>query len=197
MKRHSIILILFLCSLNLFAQEKEFKYDYTQGYNFIKKAEQSLKKGKLEKAEEYLANAKASNYGFCGNAWASAYSSINMVEVQVLNARKKYDKALALLDSTNGCSFGADCSKRDSLKVETLFLKFGKEKVKAAFRKFNAVNNSGDADFEPDYWAYIEDLNYTFHFEIYRIYLNGKRVEIVGNNFYDVVKDRTFYKLIE
>ena len=201
MKLYSTFLIVFLFSTSIFGQTV-YKYNYKQGYNFIKKAQKKLQNGNLSKAKKCIANAKNSNYGFCENAWIESYGRINIIEVQILNIQKKYDSALVVLDSLNGCAFGADCSARDSLKVITLFLKFGKEKVIDSFKKVNTVNNSGDPEFEFDsnYWVFLDELNYKFWFKTdYPVYIDGKKVESIktGNDFFDLAKDQAFYKLIK
>src|SRR5689334_16520355 len=112
MKSIPIFVLLFFFCLELFGQT-EYRYDYKKGYEFILKAEKNFKKGNFVKAEEFISKAKNSDYGFCGNAWASAYSRIAMTEVEIFNAQKKYDVALTILDSLQGCGFGADCETRD------------------------------------------------------------------------------------
>ena len=198
MKIYATFLLLLAC-LNVSGQTV-YKYDYQQGYKFIDKAEKNLRQGNLVKAEDFIAKAKISNYGFCGNAWASAHSMIAMIEVELFNTKKEYDKALVVLDSLQGCSFGGDCDARDSLKIVTLFSKFGKEKVKQSFKKVNAVNRSEYADFDQSYWVFLDDLNYKFLFKgPYPVYQDGKEIEPQksGNDFYDVAKNQSFYKLLE
>ena len=175
MKTYIAFIFLLLFSINAFGQTVH-KYSYKQGYGFINKAEKNLKLRNLTKVEALLAKAKNSNYGFCGNAWVSAHSRIAIIEVELLNIQKQYDKALVILDSVNGCSFGASCSARDSLKIITLFLKFGEEKVKQSFKKINVINNPDYSDFDPTYWILLDDLNYKFLFlGPYPIYKNGKK----------------------
>lgn len=199
MKTYTTFVLLLFSYMSLLGQTV-YKYDYNQGYKFIGGAEKNLKQGNLAKAEDYIAKAKISDYGFCGNAWASAHSMIAIVEVKLLNTKKQYDKALSVLDSVQGCSFGADCNTRDSLKIVTLFLKFGKEKVKQTFKKINVINHPEYPNFDQSYWVLLEDLNYKFWFNgPYPIYINGKKneQEKSGNDFYDIAKNLSFYKLLE
>lgn len=193
--------IALLFSLNIFAQTY-YQYDYKQGYSFIRKAEKSLHAGDLSKAQKLIIKAKASNYGFCGNAWIESHSKINIIEVQILNSQKNYNKALLVLDSIKDCDFGADCNARDSLKVITLFQKFGKEKVKECFRKITVINNAGNPEFEFDskYWVFLEELNYKFWFRRdYPNYIDENNIESVKaeRDFAMLVKNQAFFKLLQ
>jgi len=199
MKSYSTIILILLCSLNLFGQTK-YIYNYKQGYKFIRQAETNLNKDNLTKAERLIAKAKISSYGFCGNAWASAHSTIALIETQIFQKKKMYDEALSVLDSIDGCNFGGDCSARDSLKILTLYLKFGKEKVKQAFQNVNTVMTTEDTEFDHEYWVFLDDLKYRFWFRgPYPKYENGKKVEQEksGNDFYDIAKDQSFFRLLE
>ena len=193
-----IILIIISFSNKTFGQKK---YSYKQGYKFIEKAEKNLKNENLNKAEEFLRKAKLSNYGFCGNAWASAFGEINLIQTQIHNKRKDYDKALALLDSIDGCSFGANCEARDSLKVVTLISKFGKEKVKESFSSVIKIEKL-EKDYETIYSVYLKELNYTLVFgnvEYYIVNTNGKKIEKekLENELLDRIRNHKYFKLLE
>lgn len=196
--KYFIIFCYLLFPIKYFGQSK---YDYNQGYKFIKKAEKNLILGKLEKAEMFLEKAKLSNFGFCGNAWASAYGEINLIQTKIFNERKEYDKALNQLDSIRGCGVGANCVERDSLKIVTLILKFGKEKVKESFAKVINVEKI-EKEYDNFYSAYIKDLNYTFIFytsDYFWIRKDNKidNKEKHENDFLSKIKNFNYYKLLE
>ena len=198
MKKLILILIILFLPIKFFGQ---LKYDYKQGYKFIKKAEKNLNQGNLIKAEEFLKKAKLSNYGFCGNAWASAEGQINLIQTQVYNKRKEFDKALNLLDSIGGCGLGANCEERDSLKVVTLILKFGKEKVKESFKNVTKLEKT-EKDYDIFYSAYLKELEYKFVFnnvEYFIIGVDGKKIESekTENEFLNKIKNHNYYLLIE
>lgn len=193
-----IILITFSFPIKNFGQ---LKYNYKQGYKFIEKAGKNLNNGNLNKVEEFLGKAKLSNFGFCGNAWASAFGEINLIQTQIHNKRKDYDKALTLLDSINGCSIGANCEARDSLKISTLILKFGKVKVKESFNNVTKIDKI-EKDYDTFYSIYLTELNYTFTFnnrEYYIIGPNGKKIEQekLENEFLNKIRNHNYYKLLE
>lgn len=199
MKTYLLFIVLLLAHINVSGQTV-YKYDYKQGYKFIVKAKKNLHQGNLIKAEDFIAKAKLSNYGFCGNSWASANSKIAIIEVELLDTKKEYDKALAVLDSTQGCGFGADCKSRDSLKIVTLFLKFGKEKVKQSFKKVNIINRAEYPNFDQIYWVFLNDLNYKFSFTgPIPLSKEGKEIwsEKSGRDFYAIAKNQSFYTLLE
>jgi len=193
-----IILIILSFSTKTFGQKK---YSYKQGYKFIEKAEKNLKKENLNKVEEFLRKAKLSDYGFCGNAWASAFGEINLIQTQIHNKRKDYDKALILLDSIDGCSFGANCEARDSLKVVTLILKFGKEKVKESFSNVTKIEKL-EKEFETIYSVYLKELNYTLIFGgvgYYNVGTNGGEIEQekLEHELLDRIRNHHYFKLLE
>lgn len=156
--------MLFFLPIKNFGQSK---YNYKQGYKFIIKANKNLNKGNLNRTDKFLKKARQSNYGFCGNAWAGAFGLINIIQAQVFNERKEFDKSLIILDSIYGCSFGANCDARDSLKVLTLILKFGKTKVKESFEQVNEIRitNADSLNFYNRYSIYFPELDYIFYLE--------------------------------
>ncbi|WP_178985106.1 hypothetical protein [Winogradskyella helgolandensis] len=196
------LVIFFLFFISFFGWSQTEKYDYKDGYNFISKAEKSFKKNKLKKAEEYLVKARNSNYGFCGNSWAGAYSSIELLEAQIANKKKNYDLSLKILDSINGCSYGGYCNRRDVLKIETLFLKHGKNEVINAFKNVTEVNENHDDTNNP-YSVFLKEFNYNFNFggSYSTIYVNNNgepiEQEQTSNKFIIVARKYKFYKLIE
>lgn len=198
MKRIVTIFLICLLPISILGQSK---YNYKQGYRFIRKAENKLKNGNLIKATVFIKKAQLSNYGFCGNAWASAFSRINLIQAQIYNQQKDYNKALQTLDSINECSFGADCKARDSLKIVTLILKFGKQKVKESFNKITTLEKE-EKNFETFYFVNLIELNYIFKFNYAFYYEDISNNEIPKqekseNLFLDAFKRHNYYKLIE
>ena len=194
----SILLLIFSC-LSITGQTA-YQYNYKEGSRFIIKAEKHLNRGNLAKAEDFISKAKKSDFGFCGNAWMSAYSQITIIEVRLLNTMKEYDKALTLLDSLNGCVFDADCSARDSLKIITLILKYGKEKVQQSFKSVSVVHIPDYPFFGQSFWVELEDFNYVFLFYVpYSVYISERdsEAEEMDIKFYDIAKNLSFYKLLQ
>lgn len=177
-------------------------YDYKDGYSFIANAEKAVQKNDLALAESYLEKASNSDYGFCGNSWVEARAKIDLVKVQILHKKKKYDEALLLLESSNGCLFRADCNKRDSLKVETLFLKHGKDKVVKLFKSLTTVDKQVNNGLE-SYSVYIKELEYTLTFgeSFPRTTYNENGEPTLhtpnDNSFASIAKTCSFYALIE
>lgn len=198
MKMKYFILILLFIPLLACSQD----YNYKDGYRFIKKAEKALKNDKIKKAENLLKKASNSNYGFCGNAWASAEGSIDLLKAQIANKKKNYDKALMILDSIGGCSLGADCNKRDSLKIETLFLKYGKNKVVDSFGLLEKVEKN-ENEYNDTYTVNLTELNYKFTFgggfTVTYVDENGEAIKqkTTDNEFVKIARNYPFYKLIE
>jgi len=107
---------------------------YEQGYKYIRKAERIIdRNGNLDRALKYLDKAKGCDYGFCGNAWASAFWDIRFLAARVYQEQGKYRQALGELDSILGCTFGANCHASDSLKIAILAGMYGKSRLLAVF----------------------------------------------------------------
>lgn len=196
------ILILYLIIPTFIFSQKSYKYSYNEGYLFLKKAQKQINKNNIKNARILLKKAKDTNYGFCGNAWASANSEIKLIEAQILNINKNYDESLKILESIDGCSYGGNCIKRDSLKVKTLILKFGKDKVKNAFKNVNMISKIENEDDDEIYSAFIKDLNYKFNFirlDILVLDKNGKSLvkNNTDNEFLDIIQNQIFYTLLE
>ncbi|WP_289659846.1 hypothetical protein [Flavobacterium panacagri] len=195
MKKFILIVILLISSKD-FAQSR---YNYKQGSKFIEKAQTEIQKGNLSEAQMNLEKAGKSNYGFCGNAWASAESKINLLKAEIFNRKNEFDKSLSVLDSMAGCGFGADCEARDSLKIVTLSLKFGSEKVKKSFKNVMAVKVK-PPNIESSYSIYIADLNYTFVFQSWvgsGYSENENSEENDGHKFIKLIEKHKYYKLLE
>ncbi|MBB4807790.1 hypothetical protein HNP38_003106 [Chryseobacterium defluvii] len=201
MKTNHKLFIFLIFPVFIFGQKK-YKYSYKEGYGFLAEAQKMIKEDKIKSAKILINKAKRTNYGFCGNAWIDANSQITLLEVQVLNKENNYDQSLNILDSLDECSYGADCDTRDYLKIETLILKFGKEKVKNAFKNVNKVSIINDYDYGESYSAFIKDLNYNFNFTARQIIFvdeNGKKVpkNVTDNEFLNIAQNQPFYSLLK
>lgn len=203
MKHRNVLFLCFIFPIFIFSQ-KNYRYSYNKGYVFLKKAQKQINKNNIKKAKHLTSKAKDTNYGFCGNAWAHAQSEIKLIEVQILNADKNYNQSLKVLDSINRCSYGANCIKRDSLKVKTLILKFGKDKVKTAFKHVNQISKFENENEDEDEYcsAFIKDLNYTFNFirlDVSFLDKNGKAIKKndTNNEFLNIAQNQMFYSLLE
>ncbi len=171
-------------------------YDYRDGYSFIKNAEKAVKQNDLALAESYLEKASKSDYGFCGNSWVEARTKIDLLKVQILHKKGKYKEVLQLLDTMTGC-------KSNTLKIETLFLMHGKDKVVQAFQATPEVKKHVNEYGLISYSIYIEELAYTFTFnESFPDYKLDENDEVIipkidYNNFVSIAKACDFYALIE
>ncbi|WP_298417301.1 hypothetical protein [uncultured Kordia sp.] len=200
MFKYKYLLLTVFC-LALFSCGK--KFDATDGRAFIKNAQEAIQQNDLALAESYLDKASKSDYGFCGNSWAGAKGAITLIQAEILNKKKKHDEALQLLEAMNGCPLGADCNKRDSLKIETLFLKHGKDKVVKAFQSVSTVKKHVNEHGFDSYSVYIEELAYTFtfgeSFPDYKFDENDRIIipKIDYNNFFSILKAYNFYALLE
>jgi hypothetical protein len=187
-----LLLALFLVFHNTFSQEE-------YGFDYIANAEKHIKKNKLNRALKELKTAETSNYGFCGNASESAKWQIKYLKSQIYLQQNLYDKSLAEIDAIEGCGFGGNCAKSDSLKVVILIKKFGKEKVANSFKqeKSNIQNGSYGHNVT---CIKFPDLNYNFCFTLFKEYLNRKSESGIAKAdipFCDLIKKYNFYKLIE
>lgn len=122
-----IIFIFIISCITIFCVNAQ---GYKQGYKNIQKAEKFVNLGNFEKAREYLAKAKKCSYGFCGNAWSSAYGGIYLLQAKIYFKEEEYLKSLAVLDSINTAPPERSCIESDSLRVQILFTLYGKEKIK-------------------------------------------------------------------
>jgi hypothetical protein len=185
-------LLIILISINVFGQQK---YDYYSGQRFIRKAEKNISKGKFERALKLLSKAEQSTFGFCGSGSYSTLKNIERLKVDSFLGLKKYDSILSLLDNKE-LFFEFEAKKDDSLKVQILFLKFGKENVINSFKKSTKLlrKTSIYNDFF-NYTLFLEDINYTFSFK--KVNNKYNKIEFDNEtNFKSISKNTLFYNLI-
>lgn len=170
-----------------------------EAYTYLTKANKALNKKNYNKASTYLSQAEAADNETCGKAWTEMKSRIRFVKAKIYNGEKNYDKALAVLEEMQGCNLGADCRARDSLKIVTLFLKFGKEKVKTAFKNAGNVVFSEFNDYNSTCSVFLQELNYKFSFLVYAASTsaNSNDTPPQSKNFHELAKEQAFYDLLK
>ena len=184
------ILIIFLFNVSTFFAQN--------GYTYIQNAAKKIENKKYSEALYQLSIAESSDYGFCGNAWASAMGDIKILKSKAYTGQGFYDKALQELSTMTDCNFGADCQTADVLKIELLIHKYGKEKVASAFKNEKSyIRSTNDSGFIV---IKLTEINETFTFFYPNEYTyNNKCCDFVKNNYpvNEFIKNYPFYKLIE
>ncbi|MBK7440350.1 MAG: hypothetical protein WBP43_15625 [Chitinophagales bacterium] len=170
-----------------------------EAYTYLTKANKALNKKNYNKATDYLSQAETADNKTCGKTWTEMKGRISLVKAKIYNGEKDYDKALAVLNEMQGCNLGADCKARDSLKIVTLFLKFGKEKVKTAFKNAGNVVFSEYNDYNSTCSVFLPDLNYKFSFLVYAGTTSGdaNNTPPKSKNFHELAKEQAFYELLK
>ena len=186
------VLLIIIASINASGQQK---YDYYSGQKFIEKAQKNVLNGKFDKALSYLSKAEQSTYGFCGSGNYSTLKNIERLKINSFLGLKKYDSIITLLDKKD-FFFELEAKKDDSLKVEVMFLKHGKENTTNSFKKASIISKkvSPYSDFFI-YTFFLENLNYAFSFK--KTNNKNNKIEFENeNNFKSISKNTLFYNLI-
>ena len=153
-----LLLLLFLTlSISTIGQSK---YSYKKGLKFLSKSEKLCENNEFEKSLYYLNKYENSVLGHCGSAAIIAERDIYNLKIKNYVGLKKFDDALTLIDK-NDPIFSEEFQKDDSLKVEILFLKYGKENVIKAFKNCRDITANQDM-YVYTYSLKLEDLNYIF-----------------------------------
>lgn len=189
-KKIIVLFLIILLHSNLYSQESEY------GFQNVSRAYKYFKKNKLNKALQELNIAENADFGFCGNAWSEADWGIKYLKSQIYLKQNLFDKSLLEIDKIDGCGFGGDCAKSDSLRVVILIKKFGKEKVS------NACRN--EKSYIRNYYkncVRLQDLNYNFCFT-YFMTKNSKANNLenlmkINLSFCDAIKNFNFYSLLQ
>lgn len=187
MKTFSIIIFFFISSNLANAQD---------GYKLIKRAEKEIKKEHYDKALNLLKSAEKADYGWCGNSYYYAMGEIGVLKSRIYNKQQLYDESLKVLDSYFSCNFGVDCNKRDSMRIETLFLKYGKETVVNEFKNRVIVSNlnNKEGNYVFDFQVEMPTLDYSFKISFYDDF--GLTKEELTNPK-SIIENLSFYSLIE
>lgn len=186
--KHILILFFFLVGFS-FANAQD-------GYKLIKKAKSEIRKENYDKALKLLKSAEKADYGWCGNSYYYAMGDIGVLKSEIYNRQELYDESLKVLDSYFSCNFGVDCNKRDSMRIETLFLKYGKESVVSEFKNKIIVSNSNTikGNYMFDFLIQMPTMNYSFKLSFYDDF--GITEEELANPK-SIIENLPFYKLIE
>lgn len=188
-----LCIILFIVSTLAVAQNK---YSYKRGLLFFKKAEKYYCKRDFKKSLFFIEKYEKSRLGYCGNAFIVAKNNINKYKINNYIGLNKYDEALNLINKQEEFSY-FEFSKNDSLKIEILFLKYGKDKVKQAFANAENINSKNEKYGIYNYNIKLKDLNFDFDFKVYK----NKQSESLFNstsfkNFYFISFGLPIHKLI-
>lgn len=192
MKMKKLLLLLFLTvSISVIGQSK---YGYKRGLKFLSKSQELSKNNEFEKSLFYLNKYENSVLGYCGSAVIIAKRDIYDLKIKNYVGLKKFDKALTIIDK-NDPIFSEEFQKDDSLKVEILFLKYGKENVIKAFKNCRNIT-AIQGLYVYTYSLKLEDLNYIFKLRksentASKLEYNSSKYEI--NN---LLKDCTIFNLI-
>ncbi len=108
---------------------------------------------------------------------------------------KNFDDALTLIDQKESI-FSEEIQKEDSLKVEILFLKYGKDKVINSFNNVDKIESKSSELGNFIYNIYLKELDYTFKF---RKAVNPESKLEYNSSHYEInklLKDSTIFNLI-
>jgi hypothetical protein len=104
--------------------------DGQRGYEVIEKAEQKFNEGKYNASLRLLKKARKMDYGVCGNAYFTAYESIDLIKAKVYLAKGKYAESRNAIDSIYSLAYIQDY---DSIRIRSYQYQFGKESFKKMF----------------------------------------------------------------
>lgn len=196
-----IYLFTFITSFSIFAygQIKRNCKDYVI-QSILSKSFQSVENNNIDKGIELLSQAQN-----CRNLREdhSSYLFSKFIEAVIFNKQKKYDKALDILTSMED---GFLHKSKDSLVVETLYLKFGKEKVLESFANIQKIES--DQNNVNKHSVYLSELNFRFNFNSneggwWEYDKNGIKVpiykpnKIINEKLDSVAKFTNFYRILK
>jgi hypothetical protein len=193
MKMKKLLLFLLLTvSISTIGQSK---YSYKRGLKFLSKSEKFNQKNEFEKSLFYLNKYEKSLPGFCGSSYFIFEKSIFDLKLKNYLGLKKFDDALTLIDQKESI-FSEEIQKEDSLKVEILFLKYGKDKVINSFNNVDKIESKSSEQGNFIYNIYLKELDYTFKF---RKAENTESKLEYNSSHYEInklLKDSTIFNLI-
>lgn len=192
MKMKKLLLLLFLTvSISAIGQKK---HSYKRGLKFLSKSEKFYQKNEFEKSLFYLNKYENSVLAYCGNVYIMAKMEIYNLKMKNYLGLKKYDNALNLIDNNSESAY---YQFYDSLKVEILFLKYGKEKVIESFANSNVTNRSSEI-IHYNYSMVLKDLDYNFKFIVFENDDFDKKIFSQNDfqNFYFISYNQPIHKLI-
>lgn len=188
-------ILLFLCILLSISTIGQSKYNYKRGLKFLSKSEKFYQKNEFEKSLFFLEKYEKSLPGFCGSSYFIFEKSIFDLKLKNYIGLKNFDDALTLIDQKESM-FSEEIQKEDSLKIEILFLKFGKDKVINSFNNVDKIESKSSELGSFIYTIYLKELNYTFKFRkaenaVSKLEYNSSEYEINK-----LLKDSTIFNLI-
>jgi len=187
-----LLLILFLVlSISAIGQSK---YSYKRGLKFLSKSQELYKNNEFEKSLYYLNKYENSVLAYCGNGYVMAKMEIYDLKMKNYLGSKNFDNALNLIDNNEESAYN---QFYDSLKVEILFLKYGKEKVIESFSNSNVTNRSSEI-INYNYSIDLKDLDYNFKFIVSDNDHFDKKIFLQNDfqNFYFISYNQPIHKLI-
>ena len=139
---------------------------FGQNFKYINKAERLIDANiRLDRALKLLDKAEKVDYGFCGNSRITAFWHINYLKARVYYKKKELKLALTHLDSINGCMFGGNCKKSDSLKYKIIGELYGKKKVLTLLKNLSdSVITYTDVWMERNICLHLDSIDYNFCF---------------------------------
>ena len=117
----------------------------------------------------------------------------------IYRSENNYSKSLKVLDDSFNCSLGADCSTRDSLKVENLLSIYGKDKVISSFYSNKFERDTVDY-FGNTFKINLKELNYNFVFHNSSEFFDENYIPIDPSNIDSlnlIIEQQKFYQLIK
>jgi hypothetical protein len=195
MKMKKLLLLLFLTvSISVIGQKK---HSYKRGLKFLSKSEKFYQKNEFEKSLFYLNKYKKSLPGFCGSSYFIFEKSIFDLKLKNYFGLKKFDDALTIIDQKESM-FSEEIQKDDSLKVEILFLKYGKDNVIKAFNNVEKIVSKSSEFDNFIYTIYLKEFDYNFKFRVSNYDFYDKEVYKLENfnNLYFISYNQPIHKLL-
>ncbi len=195
MKMKKLLLLLFLTvSISVIGQQK---HSYKKGLKFLSKSEKFYQKNEFEKSLFYLNKYEKSLPGFCGSSYFIFEKSIFDLKLKNYLGLKKFNDALTLIDQKESM-FSEEIQKEDSLKVEILFLKYGKDKVINSFNNVDKIESKSSELGNFIYNIYLKELDYTFKFRVSNFDFYDQKVYTLENfnKLYFISYNQSIHKLL-
>lgn len=190
--KNIVVLLIFFGSLSTFGQKK---HSYNAGQRFIKKADKCFTENQFKNSLQYLSKAEQSVKGYCGSGSIMTIKKIEQLKIKNYFKLNQYDTLLSLLDKREPI-FNEDFQKDDSLKIEILKLKFGKEKFKSSFKTNSIIIKK---ELGLDYYIYyilIDDLKYRLKIRKILSKENNIQFESSDLGIESLIKNTNLYKQI-
>ena len=169
------------------------------GFSLLNQVKDQIEQKNNVKALALLKKVDKANFGSCGNAYAEGLAQAKLLESMIYRSENNYSKSLKVLDDNFNCSLGADCSTRDSLKVENLLSIYGKDKVINSFHSNKFERDTVDY-FANTFKINLKELNYNFVFHNSSEFFDENYIPINPSNIDSlnlIIEQQKFYQLIK